>query len=482
MDNKIVTLYIDDTVIRLLVIYGKRIRKLAELLLEPGLIEDGVVIKEAEVANKIKQFLKDQRVRSKKVIVGLSALLCLTRPIILPQLPKALLDEAVMREAKRLLPLALEQLYISWQTIPAPEGQTQVFLSAIRRKRADTLLKTLRQAGLNPYIMDIKPLALARLVKEATAVIVDVQPTEFDIVVMADGVPQPIRTVSFPSEALSQQEKLVKIKEDFERTIEFYNSNNPEKPLDSNVPIYVSGELADEPKLRLSLEGELGHPVLLLSSPLNCSRRLDPTRYMVNIGLALKEPSLREKAGPLVANLNLLPIDYQPKPISWTRVAAIPGAVALIGLLVPMAMFVQSASADIALMHNQLDTTNQLLVQRQLLRQEIRNNIAELEKKIAETEASRDKFTLALSSLNKERSVINGDLDVTTKSVPGTINLTAIDYTDNGLTITGSSPSEAEVLSYATSLDASERFSEIIIASMMKTEDGGINFILILRR
>ncbi|GAI28594.1 unnamed protein product, partial [marine sediment metagenome] len=86
--------------------------------------------------------------------------------------------------------------------------------------------------------MDLKPLLLARVVKEATAVIVDVQPTEFDIVIMGDGVPQPIRTVPLPSEELSWQEKLPMIRDELDRTIKFYNSNNPEKPLVSTIPIF----------------------------------------------------------------------------------------------------------------------------------------------------------------------------------------------------------------------------------------------------
>ncbi|GAG99320.1 unnamed protein product, partial [marine sediment metagenome] len=140
-----------DASIRLMVTHDNRIRKWADLPLEPGLVKNSVVIKEAEVAAKIKQLFKDRKVKVKKVIVGLSGLHCLSRPITLPQLPKEMLDEAVRREAKRVLPVPLEQLYISWQTIPAPEGKIHVFLVAVPCKTADALLKVLRQAGLKPY-------------------------------------------------------------------------------------------------------------------------------------------------------------------------------------------------------------------------------------------------------------------------------------------------------------------------------------------
>jgi len=50
MLKQIVTLYLDDKSIRLLVAGGKRIKKWAELSLEPGLIEGGTIRKEKEVA------------------------------------------------------------------------------------------------------------------------------------------------------------------------------------------------------------------------------------------------------------------------------------------------------------------------------------------------------------------------------------------------------------------------------------------------
>ncbi len=481
MAKNIVTLYIDDTSIRLLVTHDNRIRKWADLPLEPGLVKNSVVIKEAEVAAKIKQLFKDRKVNAKKVIVGLSGLHCLSRPITLPQLPKEMLDEAVRREAKRVLPVPLEQLYVSWQTIPAPEGKIHVFLVAVPCKTADALLKVLRQAGLKPYLMDIKPLLLARVVKEETAVIVDVQPTEFDIVIMAGGVPQPIRTVSLPSGALSWRKKLPMIRDELARTIEFYNSNEPEKPLAPSVPILASGELAGEPELCQSLSDKLGYPVLPLSSPqLKYPEGLDPNRYLVNIGLALKRLSLGKEAGPLFVNINALPTAYQPKPFSFARVFALPGTVITIGLLVSFVMLIQGASADIASTRVRLNATNQLLQQKLSQRQELAQSITGLQKKIDEAEVSCDNFTSALDSLDRRSNGINGNLQAAVTSLPDTISLNSINQDDIILTVSGRSPGEADVLSYLRNLNDSGNFSEITIPSLERSDSEGIDFTLAL--
>jgi type IV pilus assembly protein PilM len=450
---------------------GKRITKLAGISLDMSLADVSPKVREAEIAAKIKYLFKSQKIKSKKVIVGLSGLHCLSRPVTLPQLPRAMLDEAMMREAKRVLPVPPEQLYISWQIISATGGEMQAFMIAIPRQIADTLLRVLHEMGLKPYLMDIKPLALARLVGEATAIVVDVQSREFDIVIMADGVPQPVRTVPFPEEELSLPDKLSMVKDELERTIQFYNSNNPEKPILPSVNVFVSGELAGEPEIYEFLASELGHPVLPLSSPLKCPKQLDPSHYLVNIGLALKE--LRRGAVPLLPNLNTLPVSYQPKPLSLFRIMALPATAIAIGLIVLLAMTIQDAVASIDSVHSKLNATNFILEQKQSQKKELMENITALEQKLADTEAAGSAFTAALDSLGEQGDRINGDLEASVNNLINGISLDSISHSGQGLNINGQSLSEVEVLEYARNLDASGRFSKVTISSIMRTESEG---------
>ncbi len=473
MAKTVVTLYIDDTSLRLLVAKGKQVKKWADLPLEPGLVKDGVVVDEVKVAAKIKQALKDQKVTAKKVIAGLSGLRCVSRPITLPQLPTAMLAEAIRREAERVMPLPLEQLYLLWQILPVPGEQIQVFLVGLSRNATDAMIKTLHRAGLDPYIMDIKPLALARVVNEATAIITDVGSTELDIVVMVDGVPQPIRTLALPSEALSLSQKLPMIKEELDRTIKFYNSSQPEKPLDPDISIFVSGELAQDSEACQSLASELKYSVLPLSSPLQCPEGLAPSRYMVNIGLALKKISLpRAKANFLVVDFNALPEVYRPEAFSLTKFLIVPAIIIAIGLLGYLAMLVQSANTDTASLQAQLDITTQRVMQKHAEQQSQKKEIAGLERKVAELEVTFKSFFTVLNNFGRQQGIVNGDLKMTTSTLVSSIDLTGITHASAKLTISGMSPSESEILAYAKKLRASGRFSQVVISSIEKTEDG----------
>ncbi|MBI2829984.1 MAG: pilus assembly protein PilM [Chloroflexi bacterium] len=482
MAKKVVTLFIDDTGIRLLVASGRQVKKWADLPLEPGLVKSSVVIRETEVANRIKQFLKTHKVKTRKVVVGLSGLHCLTRPITLPQLPRTMLEEAVVREARRVLPVPLEQLYLSWQIIPSNNGKTQVFLVGVPCKTADTLIQTLRQAGLKPSLMGMKPLVLAELAKETTAVILDVQHTEFDIIIMADGVPQPIRTVPLPSETMSWQDELPLIRDDLERTIIFYNSNNPEKPITTSVPIFVAGEIADEVEACRSLSEALGHTVALLPQPfLAYPHQLDLPRYMTNIGLVLKELSPDKRAGLSRVYLNVLPAPYRPKPVSIFRVAALPVSAVLLMSTVFLMVLIQNASADIDTKRVKLNKADLLLQQRVTQKQKVTDTVIQIRKQLAQVEASRNAFNKAVVNLKTQSNRVHGELNTTVTSLINGVSITSMNYTNGGLTVNGKVSSQEALLEYIGALSSSKKYSEVIIISIRKTETGSLDFVVFLK-
>jgi len=478
--KKVVTLYIDDTSLKLLVAKGNQVKKWATLPLEPGLIRDGVVADKAEVAAQIKGLLKSQNVGGRKVIVGLSGLHCLFRVITLPRLPEAQLAEAVVWETKRALPVPVEELYISWQVVSTAGEETQVFLAALPRNAADTLIETLHEAGVKPYLMDLAPLALAKVVGEATAIVIDVRSAEVDIVVMVEGVPQLIRPLALPHEVSSLNEKLPAIKEELNRTIKFYNSSHPEKPLEPSIPIFASGELGEEPAVCQSLAKELNYSFLLLSSPLEYPEGLAPAHYMVNIGLAFKQLPLGKKASLSLVELNVLPEVYQPKPIPVSKILVSLGVIVAVGLLVVVAMRVQDAAADTALLRTQVDETNHLLTQMQEEQELQKQEFAELEEKVAGAEIILDNFTSVRNGFSNHRVQVNGDLEMTILNLPSGVELSSIAHSGVKLTIEGTSPGEGKVLDYAYGLGASGRFSQIFISTMEKTETGEMSFTLTL--
>jgi type IV pilus assembly protein PilM len=484
MPRNITTLYISDTSIRLMVTRGKRVCKIADVPLDTSLMDGDAETRQTELVEKIRYLIKTNKIRTSRAIVGLSGLHCISRPAVLPQLPDAMLEEAFLREAKRVFPIPPEQLYISWQVTSISEGNMKAFLVAVPRHIADSLLDALNQVGLKPYLMDVKPLALARLVREPTAIIIDVQPREFDIVIMAEGIPQPIRTVPFPHETLTLSEKMVIVKDELKRTVEFYNSNNADNQIPHDAVIYVSGELADNTELYQALAQETGFRASPLVSPLKSLKQLDPSNYLVNVGLALKE--LPKEAGALLPNINVLPIPYQPKQISLNKLMAVPVAAAAVGLIIVLGVTIHSAGGNINTLQNEIETTNHIIEKKQSLRTELSSSIESMTSQISQIESQRDLYAAAFDSINEAGEKLNADLVSTQDNLVDDLYLSSISHA-GALTLTGSAETEEEVFTYVRNLDATGRFAEITITNLSRQEstenvtDSSMSFFLSLR-
>jgi type IV pilus assembly protein PilM len=460
MAKRVTTLFIRDTSINLLVMKGDKVEKWASLPLEPGLVSQGLVVDEAQVAGKVKQIFKETGAKTKKVITALSGHDSLYRIISLPELPEAVLPEAIRREAKRTIPTPLEEVYFSYQRLDAPKGETRVFLVTFPRNLVDALIRTLRQAGVKPYIMDLAPLALCRIPNEPRAMIVNARLEHLDVIVIADRLPQVIRRLVLPGEAESLEERLPLIAEEFNRTVAFYNSSHMEKPLDTTVPVFVCGDLAEKPETWESVISRTGYSVSPLPSPVQAPEGFNPNEFTVNIGLALKElPADKEGANFSLVNFNALPEAYVPPRFSILRVLVPVGAVIGIGLIVVAIILILSGRADIAALQSQVTTAETSVYQ-------LRAQIAALNTQIASTGAAADELSTQLTTMEQGRAMFQEDLAQIVGLATDRVTLGSVSHGGSSVTVRGSASDENDIFKYARDLRSGGRFSEVWITSI----------------
>ena len=472
MAKKVTTLFIRDDAVNLLVAEGKQITKWARLPLEPGLVNRGLVLDEAEVAVKVKELFKLEKVSTDKVIVGLSGLDSLYRLITLPELPEAVVAEAVKHEARRVLPMPLDEVYLAYQLVPAPEGERHVFLVAFPRNLADALIRTLKQAGIEPYIMDLAPLALCRTLAEPRGIIVNARLDHLNIMVMEDRLPQLIRRLTLPGEAESLSEKLPTIIEELNRTVAFYNSSHQEKPIDSTMPVFVCGELAEAPESWQPLVSKLNYSVSPLSSPLESSEGFSPNEFMVNIGLALKELS-PEKWGMNLSlvNFNALPEVYLPKPLRVGQFLFPVGIAVGIILVIFMAFLVWNGMAHNKVLRSQLAPIESRITLERGEIATLQEQIGLIEVQIEPVAATTDILNTTLTSLGDGRELVDGDLSQIVSLLPGYVDLTEVNHEGDTVTVNGVAPDEKKIFKYARDLRSCDRHFTVIILSIAATEE-----------
>jgi type IV pilus assembly protein PilM len=469
MAKRVTTLFIRDTAINLLVMKGGKIEKWASSPLEPGLVSEGLIVAEEQVADQVKELFKQEKTKMNKVIIGLTGLNSLYRVATLPELPEEILPEAVRREAQRAIPTPLEEVYFSYQLLPSSRGESRFFLATFPRNLVDALVRTLRQAGVKPYAMDLAPLALCRIPDEPRAIIVNARLAHLDIMVMTDRIPELIRTLSLPSESESLEEKLPFIAEEFNRTIAFYNSTHMERQLDPVVPVFVCGELAEAPETWQSVVGS-GYSVSLLPPPVELPEGFNPNEFMVNIGLALKELlAEKEESYFSLVNFNALPEAYLPEHFSIARVIIPVGIAVGIGLVVIMGIFVLQNRATIETLSSQVATAESRVVQKQ-------QEVTQLRAQVESTQGTADVLHNRLVTLQRARAVMLDDLQEIHKLAEGKVSLKTINYGGGSVAVTGSASDVDDIYGYARALRSSKdatgnlRFSSVWIPSI--TGDG----------
>jgi type IV pilus assembly protein PilM len=498
MAEQVSTLYFEDSNIRILIARGNKTERWASMPLEPGLVSGGVIIDESKVAKKIQELLiaiqhiKTQASGPKKItdsvdrlfsgkgkiVVGLSGRDSLYRVLSLPSLPDSLLAEAVRREAARILPISLNDLYLAYQRIPGSSNETRVFIAAFPKKACDILLKTLRLAGITPRVLDLAPLAVCLSVNEPRAIVVDARLDAFNIIIMSERVPQVIRSLTLQSETKLFSENMPIIIEEFSRTIAFYNSSHPQDPLNSDVPVFVSGDLVAAPGTWKSLAGSLNFKVSALPSAMQFPADFPINEFVVNIGLATKSLELGKHPGNYsLVNLNALPAKALPKPIDPYRI------------IIPVVVVV--GISGIVLLWNGLQNTqnNTKSLQSQLtsIQSQITANSATVAQLTAQNKTTQSQIqplkdaanvlNTKLTTLATARNLTDSDVHEIVALAPKSVTLISLTYNTSGSTVTGSASTQADVLQYAQSLRDTGGYGVVVSSinySTITTDAGSV--------
>lgn len=464
-----ITLDVEDNSIRVVSVAGSRVQTAASLPLEPGLVHDGVIVDPSAVGRRIGELIAAQGISDKKVVVSISGIHSIYRVVNIPKLPAKLMDEAARREMERLMPVPLNELYTSWQAISLSDIETAICFVGMPRNTVDAMLETLRQAGLQVEVMDVRPMALARVVDERDALIVNAQSFGFDIVVMIDGIPELIRSLPFPADAGSADDKIAEVKEELERTVAFYNSSHKGSEITNRMAVFVSGELGDMLAEIIEYRRKPLPQLLLSTDSLNISE------YAANIGLALRQT--RVESSPARVNLNITPEIYLPKPFPTIQLASWAFIVLAVAVLLIFGISTAVKYRDtINLMGQVTDAQSQVEV-----RQGTEAAIKQLQTRIDEAQKSSDIFQQPLDSAKAQRSKANSDISTVTSLLPGIIQVTLIDYGSKGITVVGTAPDDTTIVDYVRALRNSGQFSSVLISIMSEVEYNQWQFSLAIK-
>ena len=313
--------------------------------------------------------------------------------------------------------------------------------------------------------LELKPLSVARVVDERTAIVVNVQLNGFDITVLGDGIPELIRSLPFPQTAMSDEEKGALFRDEIERTVEFYNSSRIENLLGSDAKCFVSGYLSSE------LTAVLPYIVKPLPALMTYPQGIDQARYAANTGLAIRVAGgsrvlkVEFDVTPQAAPFEMAP----PKASRAPVVAAVTAAVLII------VVFAMNSIAGITTssLKAQVDDETKMVADTQKLVKE------QGDKAVALRDQSRqtlDRLRTPLDYLSRQRTYSNRDLGDIIAALPGVMYITSLQDNGVSLSISGLALNGDMALEYARSLQQSGLFSKVDITSITNNSYNETNF------
>ncbi len=134
--------------------------------LPPELIVDGSIIDSLRLTDSLKEILRASGVKTKNATVSISGhSSVIIKRISLPEMTEEELSESIKFEAEQYVPFDIEDVNLDFQIIGPKEepGQMDVILVAVKKDIINEYVSVVREAGLNPIIVDIGSFALENM-------------------------------------------------------------------------------------------------------------------------------------------------------------------------------------------------------------------------------------------------------------------------------------------------------------------------------
>jgi Tfp pilus assembly PilM family ATPase/Tfp pilus assembly protein PilN len=447
--------------------------------LTTGLVKQGLVADPAGVASAINTLFSEKKLSPKGVVVSLAGLRSVLRIVTLPKLKASMLDEAIRHEAEREMPVPLDELYISRQTLRSGDPEQRHLVLGVPRDLLDSQVRTLARAGVKARSVNLKPLALARAVNREEALIMNLEQDVCDLVVVADGVPATMRTVMLRGNDVALEDTISQVTGELSRTVQFHNSSNPGRSLGPATPVFLTGLLATDAAARYLVKAAIDNPIETLAPPLECPPELPVAQYAVNIGLALGGassilPLSLGGARSEVINPNVLPGGRGTLPLSPARMLYPAAAVVFIVLMLIMYQMKSGSQAEIASIQDELATVNWQVSEASRPADPLVASISEAQAEVSRIKAERLSILGALNTSNLGDSLLR-----VISALPPGVGLTSIIQTEDEISLGGTANSRPRVADYVVALEQTGLFSEVYAASLSSGEDGSIAFTIL---
>jgi Tfp pilus assembly PilM family ATPase len=454
-----------------------------------GAVKNGLIGDSAAAGQALKSLFSSGKIPTDRIVCSINGLPFSYRFFTLPKMDTNSVDGAIFRMAKQEMPLAPEDMILSWRAYPAEKNEWQFLVTAVTRRPVESLIKTFSVAGIKPYLMCLPQVALASLTSRANAVIVDFEADFSNITLIVKGVPVGMHTVPSTGAGANLQDATSQLARELTRMTDFYNDNHPRNPINDTTAILLTGELSNEPETVKLLQDKTGYPVEILrelsSNTLVIPPEVPLATYAVNIGVALRDRALPGAGTPApIRDINLTHIATERSAVkkqSGPGKNLVFSAILALGIIALIGAYLSQTRAEDKI--SQLKAEFQQSQTQLTQRQQSAALAGQIEASINQTIASTRQIISESQKIFSPRDIVN-DLDFLTRSMPPATTFNYFNVIDSQISMGGITTSQERVVEYVRTIESSALFSTANIIWIDKGSGTGpsVSFMIIIIR
>lgn len=159
-------------------------------------------------ADVLLTLIKRAKARAKNCVISLPSSAVFTSLIDLPEMAEKELGGAIAFEAKKYIPLSIDEVILSWSIVSKSEGRQSVLLTAVPKQIKDRYVKLFELAGLDLDVIEIEALALIRSLigeQQNNCVIIDIGAKSTSVNLIKSGFLQLSRSVSVGGDTITDR-------------------------------------------------------------------------------------------------------------------------------------------------------------------------------------------------------------------------------------------------------------------------------------
>jgi type IV pilus assembly protein PilM len=136
------------------------------LSLPQELIVEGSIIDSFRLTDSLKELIRKANIKTKDAVIGIAGhSSVIIKRISLPEMSEEELTESIKFEAEQYVPFDIEDVILDFQILGAKEeaGQMDVILVAVKKDVVNEYISVVKEAGLNPVVVDVNSFALENI-------------------------------------------------------------------------------------------------------------------------------------------------------------------------------------------------------------------------------------------------------------------------------------------------------------------------------